>query len=163
MKKIAAFTIAELLVVSLLSLICALAAFSTIHSFNYNFKEYQNDTSTSLEIHNLYTQLNRDFYEAKEIIVEEQNLSFVFPQNTINYTISPIHIIRSSDILIHQPDTLFRNDLSFETFYKKTKVSSGRIDQLALQINIEGYSDFFNFSFHKSYSAKSLINGAQNK
>lgn len=161
MNRLSAFTIAELLVVSILSLISATAAITAIKSFNNNFNDYEADTSTSLQISNTYTLINRDFTNSDNIILDGNFLTLNNSKSKIFYAIEKDRIIRSSNLSEYNKDTLLTGQFSFEAYHKNNRIYIGMIDQLDIQLQKDNTA--YNFSFSKNYSAQTLMYGTKTR
>jgi len=160
--KLNGFTVAELLVVSVLSLVCAAAAFSAIKVFHVNFKSYENDSSEILKINNIQLQLNRDFIQSKEIVIREKEITFRQDSMNIHYLFKANYIIRYSNKLIQRPDTLLLGDFSTNAYWNNRLTEYGPIDQLDLSVKQENQDQEILLYFSKTYSAQTLIHGIKN-
>lgn len=158
-KQLKAFTIAELLVVALLSLLSALAAFSAIANANANFSSYVEESSSSLQKVNAYTLINADNTNCSSVSIQEDVLTFQNPLYQIFYSIDENHIIRYSSQASNLRDTILVGFFSWSTFYNNLPVFQGNVDRIEISGFTPNGHEELKFNFSKPYSAQNLMNG----
>ena len=79
MSKLAAFTITELMVVSLLGTVCAAAAFSGLQVIQDQYFFYEKESSQILEVGELQRQLQADWLTASDVYRDATCIIFTLP------------------------------------------------------------------------------------
>ncbi|MEL6863602.1 MAG: hypothetical protein AAFP19_04245 [Bacteroidota bacterium] len=156
MKSLAAFTIAELLVVSLLSVLTASAAIAAFQIVDTQYEDYAQHTEASLRLNSLHALLYGDFAEAEVVRIENNRLAFDYLSYTIWYSFSEDFLVRRTDQEVQRPDTFWLYPRHLEAHFANQPVEWGRIDRCQFEVMMEEI--IFPFHFHKSYSAQDLIN-----
>lgn len=160
--KLNGFTIAELMVVSVLSLVCAAAAFSALNVFDTNFRSYESDNAEQLKINNTYTLLQTAFIQSEKIIFEENEIIFRKGSIDVNYRFESTHLIRFSNQSLQKRDTLLTGTFSTKAYWNNSVVDYGPIDQLEVTVQTAKQDQKLSFHFSKDYSAQNLIHGIKN-
>lgn len=155
MKKLPAFTVAELLVVAILSLLIASAAFSVIRIFNQQYSTYQADHDRSVELDELYSWLQWDCFNAEKMEIMEGGLIFKFFDKSISYQTKDQEIyrkIKSENVLLRK----FKIKIEqINGFLEGKEIDEGMIDEV--QIKLIFLEKEISFILRKEYSAKELI------
>jgi hypothetical protein len=153
-KRLPAFTITELIVVALLTILTAAAALQAIHFLNTQFFDYQKDSGVYLKMSQFKTIFGRDFTEAK--IVEEKNNTIYMrsEKRQIAYSFEENQVTR--ELLFEEGyiETFSLNNHTIECSLNKQMVSNGLIDFIAISFDAEEKKHEIIFS--KTYSAQEL-------
>lgn len=149
-KKIDAFTLAEILVVLVISAIIIGMAFTVLNLVQTNFRSIQNNFQNKTEIRQLEQQLTIDFNRFHIISYNKNSgeLHFTNPIDSIVYRYQ-------EDLLIREQDTFKTPIYGMLLFFDGSKVEDGEID--ALKINYGNESRSYSF-LSKRNSAKNYIN-----
>jgi len=155
MTKVKAFTVMELLVVAILSVLIAGSAFSVIRILNQQYNDYENDHRISAEIDELYSWMQWDCYSANRMKIQDGSLVFEYPAKDILYKIEKGGISR---VLSPLNKILLKNSLQHSTiitFLKKEEKEEGLVDYV--QLNFLLFGKKTQLTLRKQYSAKELI------
>lgn len=151
MNKLAAFTITELMVVSLLGTICAAAAFTGLQVIQKQYFFYEKETSRVLEVGELQRQLQVDILAAKAIYREEEGIGLSLPNYELHYvfTDQELHRVVALDGIRKRVFSL--KVTAIGSRFRSTPIDQGQLDFLALSIACDGA--LFSLTFEKEYSA----------
>ena len=127
-KKIAAYTLTEMLVVLTLSTIVATLAFGILTLVNSNLNTIQNNYARSTEVNLLRQQLLIDFNRYNELTTSgyPKQLMGRTPLDSTQYVFTEKEILRNDD-------TLFSGDFRLSVFNHGKQVSNGTTDALKLE------------------------------
>lgn len=134
--KLKAFTMTEALVVMLLAVLIALAAFSSLQMMTSMTATTQQESIDYWQIHNGNIILKEDFDDAHSIVIDDNYLSLENKKGSIDYVLEPPYLIRNTTGIESRPDTIVKQISNFTAQYQGTKVDYGWIDQLTIQVSI---------------------------
>lgn len=155
MKKLKAFTVAELLVVAILSLLVASATFSVIRIFNQQYNSYQKDHELAAELDELYTWLQWDCFNSKWMVYQDGRIYFEFDDKTIFYEFGKNEILRkkqSDDLLLRKFKITYNK---IKGYLNEEETQREIIDEF--QLNYMFLNKERILKVKKKYSAKELI------
>lgn len=153
--RLKAYTVMELMVVSMLSVLTVVAAINVIEMFQQQFASYEEDTSIALQLSNLQVLLQEDFFNSNQIERFENSLAFSFPDHTVRYQIDSDFIVREINTSWSKRDTSFLTVENMLTHFNQKEVLKGSVS--ALQISILHHDRPFLISVQKELDAKNLI------
>ena len=152
-RKLPAFTIAELVVVALLSVITVSIGFTALDLISRQFNDYGKDSDRLLVYSDLTRLLNRDFLLCNQIITRTgREVDLYFDSMTISYSLQPDHLLRSSNLPGSLLDTFYLKVSDFYPTFEGQTVSAGWIDYLQIKALIDGRPHDLLFS--KTYAAE---------
>ena len=155
MKRLEAFTIMEVLIVAILSVLIAGAVFSVIQIFNQQYNDYQKDHETSASLDELFSWLQWDCYKAHQMKLQDGDLYFEYAQKTIHYQFEKNKITRSLTHLEKPLSEIFIVTNKVNGFLKKEEKGIGLVDEVKLSVQL--FQKENSFTISKEYSAKELI------
>lgn len=149
-KKIAAFTLTEMLIVLAITTIVVGLAFTIITLFGRNIGLIQNNYNQSTQLNLLEQQLTIDFNKFHNISYNlgSETLEMKTPLDSITY-------LFSEEIILRNLDTLVTKKYSKTFLYKGSETGQGRIDALKIEFS-EGEKRTFLF-FYKEMDAFQYI------
>lgn len=152
-SSLQAFTLIELIVVMVLSLITLGAGMAVFEVFTTRFTTFQREYDISAEMAKLNYLLHKDFQEADLVRLQPNGFEIVSAKSAVTYHIDGNHLIRSGAI----KDT-FRIEISKMTASLKgeTVQSAGNImDELQLEAVVNDKALIYHVD--KQYSTAQLL------
>ncbi|WP_350284659.1 hypothetical protein [uncultured Croceitalea sp.] len=131
-KKLKAFTLSELLVVLLLTVVVVGLAFSVLNLVQQQMNGSRQNYQKTTELNLLKQALWRDFrtYQYLNFNMGDEHLHLSSAIDTVRYTFMEDYVVRQQDT--------FNIDLAAKTFYfDGTAVTDGMIDAIELETNKE--------------------------
>lgn len=153
--KLKAYTVMELMVVSMLSVLIVVAAINVIGMFQQQFASYEKDTSMALQLSDLQVLLQEDFFKSNQIERLENNLTFDFPDHTVRYQMESDFIVREINTSWSKRDTMPIAVESMLTYFNQEEILEGSVS--GLQISILHNERPFLITIEKELDAKILI------
>ena len=155
-NRISAFTIMELMVVSVLTAILIGGAITAFQLIDQQFRDYHQQSSTSLNYSSLHTLMQEDISEAIQLeVIEGQKLLLKKDNYDLQYHFESGRIIRQALLPNVRPDTFALQLKQIYFAFRGRQQSEGPID--LLQCEIQDGLFIYPFTFHKHYSAGDLI------
>ncbi|KAA3633734.1 MAG: hypothetical protein DWQ02_12640 [Bacteroidetes bacterium] len=155
-KRLQGFTIVELLVVLILSIIIVSAGFYALRLIQGQFHLFRQTTNEVTEYRSFAHQLKAQTLNSKYVEVEPQRLFFLNDQHEVIYEFQDEFVLRSSDTLEIEIDTFFvKSHISFSSL-KSVETEEGLIDYFQIILDMKG--EIQSTAFSKQYSAVDLIN-----
>lgn len=151
-KKIKAFTLAELLVVLVLSIIVIGIAFSALNIINKNFNEYRSWYLSLSQKRELEAQLSIDFHRSTKIQFYKSQNKLIL--KTYKGSVEMLEYTFLQNEIIIQSDTLEIPYKSYNFFFNGTVIENGQVDGLKI-IFSDSEKDFLFIS--KFNSSKNLM------
>lgn len=153
-KRLDAFTITELLVVTLLTLVTVVAAFRIIGITNEQYQSYRGDNEVYLKIGQFGTVFNRDFNQA--IVIEKKGLSLIlhFDNHKILYEFDAAHVTRKLLFEAGREEIFDLTEVTLIGFFNQKEIYDGWIDNVSIGFQLEGKKKLL--TFFKTCSAKEL-------
>ena len=150
-----AFTIIELMVVMLLSLIVFGVAATTYRLLYKQFTHYEKVSTIGLEMQLLHTLLQQDCNNSQSMKVRNKAIFFQKTPFDVIYNFENEYIMRFIDNAFQKTDTFFiQYQLPFFYFENKPQIE-GLIDKMEIQWQL--YDKPYKVTYHKVYSAEDLI------
>lgn len=150
--KLKAFTITELMVVSVLSTICAGAVFSGLEVIQQQYFFYEKETEQLLEVGELERQLEMDMMDAYSISREVEGLRMEMENYDVFYSIKEEEISRTVILEgVRKKSFPFRVK-NIRSHFESEQIDIGVLDYLELEIEVEALPVVF--AIQKTYSAK---------
>jgi len=135
-RKIPAFTLTEVLVVIVISVIVAGLAFSVLEIVQNNFSSIRKNFEQATKFDHLNEKLTIDFnnYQRIELDKNQRQIWFRNPLDSISYRyIEPY--------LFSDQDTIKVTELKF--YFMGNKVDEGKVDAVKIYINPDSYIFIF--------------------
>lgn len=159
--KIKAFTLLELLVVMVLTIIVTAIAFNAYLIMQQQYISFKSRQNKVLDFQFFNTVLAKDFQSEGLIKRDGQQVIFYQPVHNIIYDFDENKILRSQQTITKNKDTISFDHKGFKTYFQSDIVNKGLIDSMVLSI------DFFRTSqqliFKKKYSSEELIKGKEDE
>lgn len=155
MKKVAAFTVMELLVVAILSLLIAATAFTAISILNKQYRSYETDNRRSAAFNEIYSWLQWDCNNSTRMKIDNEHLVFEYADKTISYHFTQDSIKRW---LVSENKLLLQNTIKHKNLYtsfRNEQKEMGLIDHFQIDLNL--FDKPTQLILSKEYSAKELI------
>ena len=150
-----AFTIVELMVVMLLSLIVFGAALTTYQLLYKQFTHYEKISTMGLEMQLLHTFLQQDWNNSQSVNVKNRAVFFKKQPSNIIYHFENEYIVRFIDHAFQKTDTFFiQHQLPLFYFENKPQME-GLIDKMDIQWQL--YGKPYETRYQKIYSAEDLM------
>lgn len=156
MKKVAAFTLMELLITMMISSIVIGLCYSA-YSFTYKefllFKKVKQEVVDAMQFNSL---LNSEFQNAEKIVYSEHQLLFYFENNnTLSYELNDSLIIRKESEII---DTfhLKATNVKASFLFENDSVPISLINDFSFDAKVLGEAEYFHFT--KNYSGETMMN-----
>ncbi len=154
--KLKAYTVMELMVVAMLSVLSVIAAINVMALFQQQFFSYEKDTSTALALSDIHVLLQEDFFKANRIERIGDELVFAFAKHQIHYQVTESFIVREIHTTNIKRDTISIQLESMNTFFDENEVVKGPISEANISIQYE--DRFFELAFRKELDASKMIN-----
>ncbi len=150
--KLKAFTITELMVVSVLGTICAGAVFTGFEVIQQQYFSYEKETAQMLALGELERQLETDVMDAYRITREPKGLKMEMVDYAIFYTFQADKIFRSSSIAGHRKKEFPFPVKNIRSHFELEAIDIGLLDFIEIEVEVEALPVVF--ALHKMYSAK---------
>ena len=159
MKKAAAFSMIDVVVTLIISMLVMGIAF-TVFEFSYKqIYSYKDVNDDYKELYQLYTVMQEDFQRASEIKYDNHELQMLMQtQKKYNYLLFDEMIIRKTEL---SSDTFFVDVQNIRTLFKTQEQSSGLIDELNFTLT-KGDVEL-PYKFIKQYSAEMYMELEENR
>lgn len=152
-KKLAAFTLIELIVGMVVSLIVGSAALLAYMLLFKQFEQYRTDSSKLEEIYELGTLLREDIYWSETMVKEGDALVLSFPSHQFHYIFNDHNILRLTP---WRKDTFDLKLVRYKMQFDEQEIYENQtVDFLSLEFqnnNIE-----LNATYTKEYTADLLM------
>lgn len=142
-KAFKAYTISELLVVMLTSIIIIGLCYTVLQFVMRQFYNYQSIFELSMQQEVAEDVLFKDFFDHEHIIKENDFVVFYNSIDTIVYKISKENLIRGKDTLLYQT-------IQVNCFNLGEEVLSGPIDAIKIDFELPVKKSFFFFQYGSS-------------
>lgn len=151
-RKIAAFTLAELLIVLAISSVVAGLAMTIITIFGRNIQLIQNNYDRNTQQNLFEEQLTMDFnrFNSIDYNFTDHNLILKTPLDSINY-------IFTGDFIIRELDTILRAENNVRLFYRGNEIKRGPVDGLKFEFNNKAQD--FVFIYKENDAHNLMLNG----
>ena len=147
-RKIPAFTLSELLVVLIISIIIIGLAFSTLNIINKNFNHYRNWYLSSTQKSNLEVKLSVDFHRSQHAFFKESENLLVFQR--FNKSLESVEYKFLKNRIIIKSDTLEIPYKYYRFFFNGKRVEDGPIDGLKIIFSNPKNDFLFTSKFNSS-------------
>ena len=155
MRKLKAFTITELMVVALLTIVTAGLAMTAWQIMQQQYLQYGSETEQALQLGQLRMLLERDFTQARTVVKEKSTLRFTYPQHQIIYRFENKKVARHLEGSQRSDSFPFRVE-NWEAYFQKLPVDLGTTDFVRLQTRL--FEQPVSLVFSKTYSSDELMN-----
>ncbi len=152
MKKIAAFTLIELLIGMIISSIVIAFGYSAYTLIYKQYNNYKEIKEKMMEVTQLHEALNTDFHTVEMISFHENTLTFYKKEYPLEYIFSDEWIIRKERDVA---DT-FRVAATEVHHTQRFPENGLFVQQFSFEVDILKEKEYFNFV--KNYTAESLMN-----
>lgn len=150
MKKLKGFTLTDVIVTMIISLLITGIAFSVFRMTYNQLFNYQKDNSENQKLILLHMMLQNDFQQSEMIRCNANTIKFESSfGKSCEYTITDESIIRHFDSVKDSFPFLI-TDVS--TLCKKSKIDNGVIDELSFTIEVKKIK--YPYKFVKSYPSE---------
>lgn len=150
-----AFTLAELLVVALLSSIIVIVSFSVIQIMNNELTHFVIDSKEASKIEYLQRLLKEDSFNATKIIREDNQIEFFSHKYQSRYSIHSGFIARELLTDIVYKDTFFIKVKNWNTSFVEGRSLSKLIKVIEIECFL--FNDLQKIIITKDYDAKELM------
>ena len=155
-QRIQAFTIMELMVVSVLTAILVGGAIAAFQLIDQQFRDYHQQSSASLNYSALHALMQEDVYMALQLERPGENeLLLKGPDYDLQYYFESNRIIRQALLPDVRADTFALQLKEVRCSFLGQEQFAGPVDQLQCEIQDGLFT--YPFTFHKHYSASDLI------
>jgi prepilin-type N-terminal cleavage/methylation domain-containing protein len=144
-KRVASFTLTEVLVTMAISAIVLGLAFSIINYFSKNLQNISYNYSKSINFRLLEEQLILDFNKYHKINIVNNKLSLKTPLDSITYSFFKDHIVRKNDTI-----NITYNNVLF--FFKGVEIKNGMVDALKINVDATYNSNIFVYKINDAYT-----------
>ncbi len=150
-KKTAAFTLTEMLIVLAISAIVAGLAFAVLQFITKNLNSIQNNYSETTKIRLLEEQITVDFNKFHNIYFDNNNRVLLLknPIDSIFYSFDDSIILRGRD-------TLVQGSYSKELFFTGDPIQSGKVDAIKIEF-LDRKTEPFIFIFKENDATFYLV------
>ncbi len=155
MTRLPAFTIMEVMVTALLSVITVGIALSAWQIIERQFSQYSQETEEALSVGQLNMLLQRDFLQCSQAVREEDALRFSFPAYEVLYLLEAERIVRKLANGDGRDDVFNFAPVVWSTAFRGQEVLAGPIDFAAIQVL--WFEKPMDMAFSRTYSAKELM------
>lgn len=145
-QKLKAFTIVEILITMLISVIVISITLYSYRNISYYFHKYNLNKDYLFDLEVLYSDLHLNFQDSKEIWYIDNKLIFDNLKQT-NYIFGENFTIYST----LPNDTFYFKPITINAYYDNQNVLNGPIDELL--INVLFLNDTIKMHFYKQYPA----------
>ena len=146
-----AFTIIEIVVIMMLSLLVIAGGMTVFQYISGNFNRSVSSLKTSNEVLQLYGLLRMDFEKSDFVRVEDDAYRLLSDSSDIRYEINKTYILRQTEF---SSDTFdYRVKTNHVEFYKYDETLVCSISIKLIHVN-----DSFTFTIAKQYSPASVVN-----
>ncbi|MAL60627.1 MAG: hypothetical protein CMC14_11320 [Flavobacteriaceae bacterium] len=154
-KKLKAFTLAELLVAMVITTIVVGMALGVLTLFSKNIQLIQDNYSQSTQLDLLEQQLTIDFnrYQDKKYDAQKEVVFLKNPLDSIYYEFSEGYLLRDLD-------TIFKGDLHKNLYFNGKEVLQGTMDAIKVEFQ-KGKKQTFLFIFSEK-DAQQILNNYGN-
>lgn len=150
--RIGAFTVAELVVVALLSVLTVSIGFSALDLISQQLSNYDQDSAQAMVYSDLSRVLHRDFLFCQQAERRAgQTVALTFDSLTISYTARADYILRFPSLPGAPTDTFFLRVDDFSTTFEQQPVQVGWVDRLEIRTTVNEQEHIL--SFGKEYGA----------
>jgi len=155
--KLKAFTITELLIVMILSIVIAAAAFSSLQMVSSLISNTEREQATNLELHTLVTLMQEDFSSANLCKISASRILELGQDSfLITYEFQPTRTVRAANHPSIRPDTFSISARLLNHSFEGTKVDNSVIDHFEIIMSTEKSEQHYPVTLHKHYSSKQL-------
>ncbi len=164
MQKLKAYTLIEVIVTLLLSVIIIGAAITGYSLINEQFRIFDISTKQSLDILQFNAMMKTDIDRCEAIFYENEQLVLKQKNNVIIYRFEENKVFRNEQSVAYEEEINSKeidlNIIKVETYFEGEIQYFGIIDRFTLQINNFGEPRILPYS--KKYSAVQLMNFKNN-
>ncbi len=153
-NRIKAFTIMELMVVAVLSIIVVSAALTAYRLLESEYFAYATSTAKSLDLQSLHRLLLEDALQAKAIQQKQQSINFQLPDYELAYYFTSRRIIRQPLLPDVRADTFAVGGL-IKAAQLQDPATEGLINQLTIVLQSDGQEH--RLLLDKKYSSEELM------
>ena len=155
--KLKAFTLLELLVVMVLTIILTSVAFNAYLIVQQQYVQFKKTQNQALEYQTFNTLLIKDFQSEGLIKKEGRRLIFYKPETNVVYDFDKFKILRRNSIHSESPDIIPFGYNTLYTYFQSEVVHEGLVDSLVLSLTF--FETDQQMIFKKIYSSEELIKG----
>ncbi len=161
-RPLAAFTISEMVIVALLSVITVSIGFTALDLIDRQFRDYGSDSQRLLVYSDLTRLLNRDFLLCDRVSARVgSTLDLQYDSMKVSYIQRPDYILRSSSTPGALTDTFYLEVTEFYPTFEEQLVQVGVVDRLRIETLVDGQSQLL--LFQKDYAAADFYEFEQKK
>lgn len=150
-----AFTILEVMIVTLLTAVIVLTAMSVMQIVNQQFADYELEHRKALRLSEFQMLLETDFLLSQDVQAAGDAFEFQHSDHQVIYQIEPDFIVRTIMQKNIQRDTFYLIVRKVQSFFKQNIRETGGIDFLTLELYVDG--NLLPMAFRKKYSAFDLM------
>jgi len=155
-NKFPAFTIMELMVVSVLTAILVGGAMTAFQLIDQQFRNYHRQSSASLDYSALHALMQEDISEAIQLeVFGGEELLLTGRDYDLQYHFESGRIIRQALLPEVRPDTFALQLKQVHYAFRGQKQYEGPVDHIQYELQDGLFT--YPFTFHKHYSAADLI------
>ena len=158
MKRLRAFTLVEVMVVSLLTVVTVGLAMTAWHLMEQQYIQYGKETGDALQLGQLQMLLEKDFMQSKLVTKEDFGLRFSYPQFELRYEFREDRIVRKLAEEGSREDVFRFGVTGWEAYFRQVPIEAGTTDYLKLSTTM--LEQPVSLAFSKTYSAQELINSS---
>ncbi len=154
MKRLPGFTIVEVMVVALLSVVTVGLAMAAWRLMEQQYFQYSQETGDALQLGQLQMLLERDFMQSKLVTREDYGLRFSYPGFELLYEFQADRIVRKlaeggrEDVFQFPPSAL-------EAYFQQVPAEVGTVDYFKFSTQL--LEKPVTLAFSKTYSAQELM------
>jgi len=149
LNRVKSFTLAEMLVVMIITAIVVGLAFSVLSLVQRQIRGIQKNFSKTTELSLLEQRLWQDFNQHNSVTYQDRKITLLSDNDTVYYDINETFVLRNADTL-HTKITISK------TFNNAKEVPSGTID--AISISAEAEIPEYRIFVYSNPDATTLIN-----
>lgn len=149
MKKVAGFSLTDVIVTMIISLLIIDIAFSVFRITYNQLFNYQMDNQTYKDLYMLHLSLLNDFSQAEQIDVNNEIIKITFFEKVCQYTFNNNIITRQIN---NVTDTFKLTTSEYNTLFQDNKQIHGTIDELTFNIIMN--NTIYPYKFIKQYPSK---------
>ncbi|WP_367390191.1 type II secretion system protein J [Lewinella sp. LCG006] len=152
MKRLAGFTLLEMMVVLTLTAVIVSLSFSGLRLIQLQFDQFKDQQAKVEDARRSVTLLKWDFARSQYIVRQGASLTFLNQQDSIRYTFLPSLLIRQNGM---QHQDSFTVNLIIQASSFDQQQGEGLIDQVRMVVGLTDFAKTVNLN--KTYSAYDLI------
>jgi hypothetical protein len=154
-RKVAAFTIMELLVVMILSTFVFSMALMAYQIMGGLYRNYEETSTSSVELDRFRALIGRDIAASKALYYDAPTLFCQYEGHYVSYQFGPSGVVRSGD-LAERLDSVYHGPSSINSYFEQEEIMEGEIDQIHIEIRF--FEQALPLDFEKAKDAAYYLN-----